>query len=144
LPLCFDERDFVSYGEVLRYIFVKGNCILVYIDEYAPFPLYAIQIATVRAAQEDPKNPYQNSYTVSPRANTLEARENLLTIILKDKNTNKIAYQVTFDTTDDKSVGKRFLDLFNRNAKHYGDEVLTASVIKSKAVAAKVNSDNIV
>jgi hypothetical protein len=137
LPLFFDERDFVSYGEVLRYIFVCGNCILVYVDATAPFPLYAIQIATVRAEQEDPQNPNKNSYTVSPRAN-MEAGENLLTIILKDKKTNEIAYQVTFDTTDDKSVGKRFLDLFNRNAKHYGDEVLTASVIKSKAVAAKV------
>jgi hypothetical protein len=119
---------------------VKGNCILVYIDEYAPFPLYAIQIATVRAEQEDPKNPHNNSYTISPRANTEEANANLLTILLKDKKTSKIAYQVTFDTMDDKSVGKRFLDLFNRNAKHYGDEVLTASVVKSKAdVAAKVS-----
>jgi hypothetical protein len=133
LPYFFDERDFVSYGEVLRYIFVCGNCILVYSDPTAPFPLYAIQISTVRAEQEDPQKLNKNSYTVSPRANTMEAKENLITIILKDKKTNKIAYQVTFDTTDDKSVGKRFLDLFNRNAKHYGDEVLTASVIESKA-----------
>eukprot|EP00980_Cylindrotheca_fusiformis_P023379 scaffold10429_cov126-Cylindrotheca_fusiformis.AAC.10 len=132
LPLCFDERDFVSFGEVLRYLFVKGNCILVYGEATAPSPLYAIQIASINAEQEDPRNPHNHSYTVSPRANTSEAAENLLTILLKDKTTNKIAYQVTFDTTNDKGVGKRFLDILNRNAKHYGDEILTATVVESK------------
>lgn len=127
----------MAYGEVLRYMFVKGNCILVFGEPSAPFPLYTIQFARVDAEQEDPRNPNNNSYTVSPRANTNEAAENLLTILLKDKKTRKIAYQVTFDTTDDKGVGKRFLDLFERNSKHYGDEILTASVVESNAEAAR-------
>jgi hypothetical protein len=54
-----------------------------------------------------------------------------VTILLIDIETNKIAYQVTFDTTDDKSTAKRFLDIFNRNAKHYG-EIVTASVVDVK------------
>jgi len=137
LPAIFDERDFVSYGEVLRYMFVKNNCILVYTEETAPFPLYAIQISDVTAEQEDAKNPDKNSFTVSPQANTNEAAANLVTFLLRDKVTKKIAYQVTFDTTNDKSLGKSFMDVFQRNAKQYGGEVITASVIGSNSKSAK-------
>lgn len=138
-PLCFDERDFVSFGEVTRYVFVKGNCIFIYGEATAPVPLYAILIGTVRAEQEDPKNPDSNSHTVSPQANNNEAAENLVTVLLRDKETERIAYQVTFDTTSDKSVAKRFLDIINRNAKVYGEEVVTASVIKAKNVGKAMN-----
>lgn len=137
LPAIFDERDFVSYGEVLRYVFIKNNCILVYTDDAAPFPLYAIQIPDVTAEQEDPKKPDRYSFTVSPHANTHESRANMLTFLLRDKVKRKIAYQVTFDTTHDKSLGKVFMDVFQRNSKQYGDEVITASVVDSNSKTAK-------
>lgn len=130
-------RDFVSFGEVLRFIFVKSNCIFIYTDETAAFPLYAIQISEVTAEREDPKRPDKNSFTVSPQANTNEAAANLVTFLLRDKVTKKIAYQVTFDTTHDKTLGKVFMDIFQRNAKKYGDEVITASVVDSDSKYAK-------
>jgi hypothetical protein len=139
LPLFFDERDFVSFGEVTRYIFVKGNCIFVYGQDTDVSPLYAIQLETVRAIQEDPKNPDKDSFTISPRVNTNEARENLVTIILLNAETGKHAYQITFDTVNDKSVAKRFLVVLSRNAKHYGSEVVTASVVKAKAVGGAMS-----
>ena len=136
MPLLFEERDFVSYSEVCRFIFVKNNCILVYADEFSPFPLYAIQITTVTAEQEDPKKPDRFSFTVSPTVKGNQPGENMITFLLRDKK-NKIAYQVTFDTTDDKSLGKRFIDIFQRNAKHYTDEVITGSVIDSNSKTVK-------
>jgi hypothetical protein len=146
-PLIFDERDFVSFGEVTRYLFVKGNCIFVYGQDTDASPLYAIQLETVRAVQEDPKNPHKDSYTISPRAHTNrvglgvgEARENLVTILLLNAETGKHAYQITFDTVDDKSVAKRFLDVLSRNVKYYGLEVVTASVVKAKAVGGAIIS----
>jgi hypothetical protein len=109
----------------------------VYTDDISPFPLYAIQISDVTVEQEDPKKPDKNSFTISPQANTNEPAANMLTFLLRDKNTRKIAYQVTFDTTHDKSLGKMFTDVFQRNAKHYGDEVITASVVGSNSKIAK-------
>ena len=130
LPIIYDEGDFVSYGEVLRYIFVKANCIFVYGDETDQQPLYLIQLDTVKAIQENSKKPDKYSFTISPRINTNEAKENLVTILLKDVKTGKQVYQVAFDTTDDKSLAKRFLDVMRTNAKHYGGEVISASVVK--------------
>jgi hypothetical protein len=132
--MLYEERDFIAMGEVSRFVFVKGNCIFVYGQQTDPSPLYAIQLETVIAMKEDPNKPDKHSYTISPRVNTNEARENLVTILLKDRKTGKQAYQVTFDTTDDKSVAKRFLDVLSQNTKHYGGEVVTASVIRAKAV----------
>lgn len=137
LPLLYDERDFVSYGEVLRYVFLKGNCIFVYGQESDASPLYAVQVETVVAVVEDPKKPDRHSYTISPRVNTNEGRENLVTILLKDRATGKQAYQFTFDTTEDRSVAKRFQDVLDQNMKHYGPETITASVVKSKPTGSK-------
>ena len=64
LPLFFDERDFVSFGEVARFVFVKGNCIFVYGQETDPNPLYAIPLETVKIVLEDPKKPDKHSFTV--------------------------------------------------------------------------------
>ena len=82
--------------------------------------------------KEDPKNPDKNSYTVSPRVNTNEVRENMVTILLKDRKKGKISYQISFDTTKDKSLPKRFLDVFIMNSKRYGSEDVAASVVKKK------------
>jgi hypothetical protein len=36
-------------------------------------------------------------------------------------------------------VVKRFLDVLSRNAKHYGSEVVTASVVKAEAVGGAIS-----
>jgi hypothetical protein len=144
LPCFFDERDFVALGEVTRYVFVKGNCIFVYGQETDPSPLYAIPLETVQAVKEDPKKLDKHSVTISPRVNTNEARENLLTILLSNPNPNpnkttrKHAYQFTFDVSHDKSVAKRFLELVNFVGKTAGgQQVVTASVMKAQHVGEK-------
>jgi hypothetical protein len=134
LPCFFDERDFVSMGEVARYVFVKGNCIFVYGQETDPSPLYAIPLESVQAVQENPKKPDKHSVTISPRVNTNNARENLVTILLSDRATQKHAYQFTFDVSHDKSIAKRFLDLINFVGKTAGAQVVTASVMKAQNV----------
>jgi hypothetical protein len=134
LPCIFDERDFVSFGEVSRYVFVKGNCIFVYGQETDSNPFYAIPIETVRAVLEDPKNPDRHSVTISPSYNTNDARKNLETILLKDRSTGKQAYQFTFDTTSDRSLGKRFLELMTYKEMIHGEDVMSASVVKTKEI----------
>lgn len=135
LPCIYEEGDFVAFGEVSRYVFVKGNCIFVYGQKTDPSPLYAIQLETIIALIEDPKKPSRESYTISPRVDTNEARENLVTVLLKDRITRKQKYQITFDTSNDKSVAKRFMDVLNVKAKHYGGEVIMATVVQSKSGA---------
>jgi hypothetical protein len=132
LPFIYDERDFVAFGEVSRFVFVKGNCIFVYGEETDPSPLYAIQLESVVAMQEDARKPEEDSFTVSPRVDTNEARKNLVTVLLKDRTTRKQKYQITFDTSHDKSVAKRFVDVLSVNGKHYGAEVVIASVVQPK------------
>lgn len=132
LPFIYDERDFVSFGEVSRFVVVKGNCIFVYGGQTDPNPLYAIQLESVMAVQEDRKKPDKDSFTISPCMNTNEARQNLVTVLLKDITTREQKYQITFDTLNDKSVAKRLMEVLAANAKHYGGKVVTASVVPSK------------
>lgn len=140
LPMIYDERDFVSYGEVRRYVFVKGNCIFVYGQKYDPKPLFVIQLESIRAEIEDPNKPHKNSYSISPQAGTKNLpSSNMVTVLLMDKNSidknskgyGKQLYQITFDNRNDKSVVKRFMDILRTNAKHYGGEVVSASVVEA-------------
>jgi hypothetical protein len=132
----FDFRDYVTFGEVRRYIFIKGNCVFVYGQVTDPYPLYAIELETVTAELEDPLKPDPYSFTVCPQVQTNRTGSHLATVLLKDKSTRKQAFQITFDTSQDKSVAKRFMDVFHTNAKHYGvTEVVTASVVTAKALA---------
>jgi hypothetical protein len=57
LPFFFDERDFVAYGEALRFVLIKGDCCFVFADQHEPAPLYAIPLDEVYPVLEDPKNP---------------------------------------------------------------------------------------
>lgn len=138
LPWIYDQRDFVAYGEVARFVVVKGNCIFIYGQETDPNPLYAIQLESVMAIQEDPNRPEKNSFTISPRVNTNEARSNLVTVLLKDRLTKEQKYQITLDTTSDKDLAKRFMNVLRVNAKHYGGgKVIVASVVNEKTKQMK-------
>ncbi|KAL3899011.1 MAG: hypothetical protein SGARI_006550 [Bacillariaceae sp.] len=118
LPWFFDYRDYISYGE-----------------ESDTRPLYAVQIETVIAMVEDPARPDSYSYTVCPQVDTNRTGSHLVTVLLRDRKARKLAYQITFDTEKDKSVVKRFMDVLAVNAKHYGGEVITASVVNAQNVA---------
>merc|ERR1712232_184120 len=85
LPFLFDERDFVSYGEVRRYIFVKGNCIFIYGDKSDPRPLYVIELHKFRAKIEDPSKPDKRSHTVSPQAGSNMPASYFTTVLLEEK-----------------------------------------------------------
>mmetsp|Transcript_3728 Transcript_3728/g.10506 ORF Transcript_3728/g.10506 Transcript_3728/m.10506 type:complete len:240 (+) Transcript_3728:89-808(+) len=135
VPILFDERDFVSYGEVTRYVFIQGPCCFIYTDAVDQSPLYTINLEDVVAILEDPKKPDKNSFTVSPRINTNEARENLATILLKHKSTGKQAYQFTFDLSGDKSIAKRFMDVFHQN--HHLKPLSVSAMIASEAKKEK-------
>ncbi len=132
LPFFFDERDFVSYGEVRRYIFVRGPYIFVYGEKSDPKPLYVIEIQQLRAVIENPAKPDKYSFTISPQAGTNVSDSSFVTILLKDKHSGKQLYQITFDTRNDKSLTKRFMDVLSTNAKHYGGQVITATVVDEK------------
>ena len=132
LPYFFDERVFIAFGEVLRFVFVKANVIFVYSEATDPRPLYAIELQDMVAIQDNLRNPDEGSFSISPHINTNEARKNLVTILLKDQVTREQKYQITFDTTNDKSVPKRFMDVLAANAKLYRSEPVTASIVLSE------------
>jgi len=139
LPLIYDERDFVSYGEVLRYLFIKGNCIFVYGQKSDPKPLFVIQLETIRAEIEDSKQPHKNSYTISPQSGNNMTSSSLVTVLLMDgfSKSGKQLYQITFDISTDKSVVKRFMDILRTNTKYYGGEVVVEARTKMD-----INSDS--
>jgi hypothetical protein len=115
LPCVFDERDFVSYGEVRKYIFVtsqRRSC-FIYGDIIDHAPLYSIDLSDYVALREDPNNPDPNSFTISPVPNTNKPRDEMVTILLKTKSDLKQSYQFTFDTTNDSSLPDQFLSLFD-------------------------------
>ena len=142
-PRLFDFRDYISYGEVRRFIFIKANCIFVYGQDIDPSPLYAIQIETISAEIENPNNPDPNSYTISPQVQTNKTASSLVTILLRDITSKKQVYQISFDISHDPSIVKRFLDVLQTNTKHYGGMVVTASIITANDIAKEyANSDS--
>lgn len=138
LPWIYDQGDFISFGEVARFVFVKGNCIFIYGQASDPSPLYAIQLESVIVVQENPKFPEKTSFTISPQINSNDARKNLVTVLLKDRLTKEQVYQITFDTSKDKSLAKRFLDVLQVNAANFGVAQDTeAKVVRSKDKVSK-------
>lgn len=132
LPFFFDERDYVSYGEVRRYVLLKGNCIFIFGDKTDPKPLYVIELQNIRAEIEDVDKPDKFSYSIGPQPGSNKPGSHYVTVLLKDAKSGKQAYQMTFDNRNDKSLIKRFMDVLRNNAKHYGGKVVSASVVDAK------------
>ena len=113
----YDERSFLSYGEVKRYIvLMKGsNTIFVYADADMPSPMYTIPLDNLQLEHEDPQNPHFYSHTISPEANAgmlglgepfsnNKSKASLDTVLFIDDN-GKIAYQLAFDNSEEGGGG---------------------------------------
>ena len=104
LPLLFDERSFLSYGECKRYILITNDgTIFVYADVTDPSPLYIIELADLIPKEENSNNPEFYSHTISPEANTglpfqNKSKESLSTVLLKKGKA--IEFQFAFDKSE--------------------------------------------
>jgi hypothetical protein len=135
LPCIYDERDFVAFGEVKKYCVIKGSTCFIFLEDTDLAPLYAIPIDEVYAVQEDPNHPDPASITVSPVPGTNKPRKTVVTIMLKYKRDDSQAYQFTFDTEQDVSLAKRFLDAVEMgNTSKSGGGVATASILRANVV----------
>lgn len=142
LPCLYDERDYVAFGEVKKYVLIKGTSIFVYMEDHDLSPLYAIPLddengeGGLYAIQEDPNNLDPMSVTISPRPADHKPKTGLVTVLLKYNNTNKQAYQFTFDTNNDRGLAKRFIDAIEKQqtagkTNKGGGGPITASVLRA-------------
>jgi hypothetical protein len=109
LPALYDRRDFVSYGEITRYVAVKEDVLFVYAEKSDPNYLYSVPLGTLKPVKEDPKKPHNRSVTVSPGYGTGIDRQavTMTNVLLLDAN-DKLAYQLAFDTLKDEGIADRF------------------------------------
>lgn len=111
LPAIYDQRDFVSLGEIMRYIVVKDDVLFVYAEKTDPSYLYTVPLGSLKCVKEDPKKPHKRSVTVSPGYGSGIDRQdaNLETALLLDAK-DKLVLQIVFnrngDTTD---ITNRFI-----------------------------------
>lgn len=117
LPCIYDERDFVSYSEVKRYVMIQKQACFIFNEDHDPSPQFAIALDEVYAVEEDPDHLDPGSATVSPLPVTNKSPQHLKTILFKYKLNNKQAYQFTFNTENDPSLAKRFLEIVQRASK---------------------------
>jgi hypothetical protein len=139
LPCMYGDRDFVTYGEVKKYLLVKGGTVcFVFGTETDLQPYYAIQLDEMYPILEDPRQPDPHSITVSPVTGTNLPRAEMVTILLKYKSNQQQAFQVTFDTKIDPDLAGRFYQIVQAASdeckKQGGDdkkEPVSASVQKA-------------
>jgi len=106
LPCLFEPRDFVSYGEVARYVVLKDYTVFIYSDELDTNPLYTISLETLTVKKENPKKLHKFSVTISPSTNL--AKEAYETVLLLDSK-KKLECQFTFDVSKDKELANNFI-----------------------------------
>mmetsp|Transcript_695 Transcript_695/g.957 ORF Transcript_695/g.957 Transcript_695/m.957 type:complete len:242 (-) Transcript_695:136-861(-) len=109
-PCLFDERDFVSYGEILRYVAIQDHTCFVYTEASDSNPLYTIPLETLKPVKENPRKPHKRSITVSPMANTNLQGEALQTVLLLD-DLGHLAFQFTFDSGSNGDLADQFLQV---------------------------------
>lgn len=104
----YDEKDYVSYGELLRYIAVIDGTLLVYTEETATHPLYSVPIDSLNAVKERREKSHPKSVIVSPMANTNMQPIDLQTVLLVDAR-NDLILQCTFDCKRNFEIVDRFV-----------------------------------
>lgn len=80
---------------------------------------------------EDPNKPEKTSVTISPTSSK-GSRADLVTVLLRYHDGSH-AYQFTFDTSNDRSVAKRFYGAVERASKADVTTV-TASIVLAKTL----------
>lgn len=115
LPAIYDQRDFVSYGEILRYIVIKDNILFVYAEKTDPNYLYTISLDSLHAVKEDGRNPHNRSVTVSPGYGTGKDRQdgNIVNVLLLEAR-NKLVYQIAFNIAKDETIADNFVNVVQR------------------------------
>lgn len=132
LPFVFDERDFNAYSEIKKFCLITrdGVC-FVYADESDPAPIYTLELApessALHAIEEDPNALDPLSVTIDPVPDTNLSPPYLSTVLLKQMKHGKhgkggkggsyekaIEHQFTFNTSNDPTVGKRFVEVVNQ------------------------------
>jgi len=108
LPCCFDPREFFSYGELTKYIIIKDHNIFVFSQQSDSSPLYNVPVGSLKPVIEDPEKPHKSSVTISPGYNTNLQGEDYETVLLLDAM-DALAYQFTFDISQDKDLPERFM-----------------------------------
>jgi len=97
------------------------------------------------AVLEDPRYPDKSSFIISPTFSSSTshgARTNLVTVVLKDTRTKEQKYQMTFDTSKDVSVAKRFLHVLEKKRNHkYPHSRVEATVLQDSSNYDKVVSN---
>jgi hypothetical protein len=134
LPCIFDERDYASFGEMKKFALVKGGTCFIYGEESDPSPLYAIALFDVFPVLENPDQLDKCSITINPEPNTNKPRAGMVTVLLKYRLNDDLAYQFTFDTIDDPSMVKRFIDTVERCANH---KFVSASCVQATAMSTE-------
>ena len=110
LPLIFDERDFVSYGEVLRFIQIQNQTCFVYPEKSNPKPLFTIPLQGRRLfiQKENPKEPHPRSMTISPTSR--KGHLNFISVLLTDHR-NNLLFQFVFDISGHASIADEFIQV---------------------------------
>lgn len=149
LPWFFDERDFVSFGEIKKYCLVTSDTIYVYNEESDPSPLYTIYLLDDNVHQqvvvEDPKHLHTYSVTVNPLPETNQSPPYMVTLLLlqttknNKKQQQKVAHQLTFDTSQDAQLAMRCFEalsfVLDKKNKHQTTKATNA--LKSSHDAPK-------
>ena len=123
---------YLSHHQISRFAVIKGGCCFIFLESTDLAPLYAFALNDLKAEIENRDNPDKYSYTVNPSTNTNKTSDNLTTVLLRDKNTNQLAYQFTFDTDKDKGVVKRFFDAVQRASPPIEAHVVDAKECNKK------------
>jgi len=139
LPFLFDPRDFISYGEALRYVVVKDGSIFVYTEETDIYPLYNIPLGSLRPVKENPKKPHKASVTISPMTNTNLQKQEFETVVLVDAR-NTLAHQFTFDVGRKKDSADEFLLAVENVNSDVKQEKMGLSGTNKKKMNDKVSS----
>jgi len=139
LPSCLFDRGFISYGEAARYVVLKDCNCFVFAEESDANPLYNIPLGSLQPVKENPKNPHKRSVTISPSVNTNMTGNDFETILLLDAM-GDLAYQFTFDVSQDKDLAVRFiLAVQNINVTNKASDVGKTQVSKVDTTTSKTS-----
>jgi len=122
---------------------IKANYLFVFHDTAAPSPLYAIPLDTLQASLEDPSNPSDESYTISPAGETNMSSSDLQTVLLQSLKSHKVLYQVTFNVKDttEHDAAQRFVDIVNSKIIFQSINDPTGTVKPTKSLPIRLDAD---